>query len=70
MKFGLLVLVGFSVCALGLTGCETLVDSNGENFDRMAHAVDTDGKMIPMDTEQILLLYKPTELSAEPVPMR
>ncbi len=69
MKFGLLAACGLSMCLMGLAGCETLTDSQGENFVRLARTADTNGKMIPSDTEHVLLLDKPSLLSDQPIPV-
>ena len=68
MKLGVVVLFAMVAGLMGLPGCESLVDTPGENFTRVAHAVDDNGKQIPIDTERLLLIYKPSQLSAEAIP--
>jgi hypothetical protein len=69
LKVGAMLLCGVSVGLLGLGGCETTKDSAGENFVRMAHVVDTDGKQLGPDVQEMLLLDTPTRLSKEPIPL-
>ena len=70
MKLGVVVLVGVAAALPVLTGCESLIDTPGENFNRVAHTVDTNGKQIPIDVENTLLLYQPLQLSPDAVPTR
>jgi len=70
MKCGVLLVFGLAVCLMGLTGCETISDTPGENFNRVAHTVDTDGKLLPIDAERLALIYKPTILTPDAVPNR
>lgn len=61
----------FAVAGLGLflmAGCETLSQTPSENANTMGHAVSTNGKQIPEDTERLLLLDQPSRLSRKPVP--
>ncbi len=69
MKFSLIAVFGLAICLMALTGCETTVDTNGENFARVAHAADTNGKMFPMDVESTLMLDRANLLSNQPVPI-
>jgi len=70
MKLGMLALFGGAILAMStLTGCETLVDTPGQNWNRMAHSQDTNFKQIPEDTERLLLLYRPSWLAREPIPL-
>ncbi len=65
----LAVVVGASALSM-LPGCETLTESPGENRNRMARAIDTNGKQIPDDVERILLIDKPSTMTDRPVPIK
>jgi hypothetical protein len=61
-------MVALSLLLVPLTGCETLTETPSENFARMAHTIDTNGKQIPNDVQRHLLLDRPSFLAREPVP--
>ncbi len=69
MKFPILFLAVLPL-ALSLGACETLTQTAGDNRNEILHTVDTNGKEIPTDVENLLLLDHPSYLSAAPVPNR
>ncbi|HUO09499.1 MAG TPA: hypothetical protein VM008_14415 [Phycisphaerae bacterium] len=66
----ILYVMALSLSLLPLAGCETLTDTPAENGNRVARAIDTNGKEIPDDTERLLLLDRPSWLSDRPIPYR
>jgi len=71
MKLTKLSVLAMVVGALSLTvlsGCETLTETPGQQRNRMARAIDTNGKQIPDDVESVLLIDKPSTLTKKAVP--
>jgi len=68
MKIGVLAMVVVGATLGLLTGCETLSQTPGENFNTIAHTINTNGGQIPDDVENALLLNRPSWLSKKPIP--
>jgi hypothetical protein len=69
MKLSLLLLAALPL-TLSLGACETLTQTAGDNRNQVLHTMDTNGKEIPTDVEDLLLLNHPSYSSAAPVPNR
>ena len=67
MKLGVLMM-GLAFGSFMLAGCETLGETNGENWARVCHSIDPTVKQIPDDVEMLLMVDKPVRLSEKPVP--
>jgi hypothetical protein len=61
-------MMALAVVGMGLTGCTTLAESPGENFNRIARTTTLNGQQIPTDVERLLLLDHPSYLSKIPTP--
>ncbi len=71
MKLTKLSVVALVMGALALTvlpGCETLTESPGQNRNRVARTIDTNGKQIPEDFERAMLLDTPSAMTPTPMP--
>jgi hypothetical protein len=64
----LFYVMALSLALLPLAGCETLTDTPGENGNRIVRTIDTNGKQIPDDFDNVMLLDRPSLLSDKPVP--
>jgi|GEM_PF-1492022 hypothetical protein len=59
-----------TVAALSsMGGCATLADTPGANANRVGLTMDTNLREIPSNAESVLLLDRPSTLSAVPVPL-
>jgi hypothetical protein len=61
-------MMALSLGLMGLTGCETLTETPGENFTRLVHTQSTNVRQIPIDTQRVLLLDRPSWMAREPIP--
>ncbi|MCL2647159.1 MAG: hypothetical protein FWD61_09155 [Phycisphaerales bacterium] len=64
----LLFTMACSLLAFPQVGCSTLTDTPGENFNRMARAIDTNGKQMVDDMQTVGLVDRSSWLSKRPVP--
>jgi hypothetical protein len=66
--FNVLCGVVLAATLLPLAGCETLYQTSGENLNMVADTTSNNLKMLPMDTERLLFLDRPSWLSPTPMP--
>jgi len=51
-----------------LPGCETLTETPGQNMNKVQRAVFINTMELPDDTEELLLIDRPSWLSRKPMP--